>query len=568
MRRSRTSTGPLAEPDAALGRILESDCRKLGRVLAPHAVAVDAALDARLKRGGYATAERRSMLGITPLSAILRIGGGGTMESFAEEVRYRGRRLAKLGLTPAAVIQGLREADQAVAPVLAGAPRPAAQQYQRVRDGLNFLIVLALNASYHAVREAESRAFYELFRVETDSRDLADMLEGFREVLHRYTGAAEARIYWIGDAAPDSSQPAGADPLHHVARVRHARQLERMQCYVPSRRRLVDPAWERRFAQCWAVPLRDSQGLRGVMIFAFPKLYPWLPRERELLSAAAERCGLAAEKARLSAQLSRNERKLRHLANHMVVVEESERRRISRELHDEAGQSLLCVRLKLDMIEAGLPAGSAPLQAQVRQAREICEHTIIEIRRLIAALSPAVLEQMGLAAAIRQLVGRFRTMHPAAVSVFIPRRLNVSSKAAIILYRLVQEMFNNIAKYSMATEVKIFVRMDDQSLRLRVEDNGVGFDVDEAMMRPDCHGLSGMKERVALLGGVLNVKSRPAPARNAAGDAAVATPRSGTVIDVSLPAAVDTEHIAVPGMIGGAEMAMGNGVDLCIAREF
>ena len=81
------------------------------------------------------------------------------------------------------------------------------------------------------------------------------------------------------------------------------------------------------------------------MQFGFSKPYEWLPREQELLAAAAERCLMAAEKARLMEDLAAREEQVRQLAEHMLHVEEMERRRISRELHDEAGQSLLCIRL-------------------------------------------------------------------------------------------------------------------------------------------------------------------------------------------------------------------------------
>jgi len=91
----------------------------------------------------------------------------------------------------------------------------------------------------------------------------------------------------------------------------------------------------------------------------------------------------------------------------MLHVEEMERRRISRELHDEAGQSLLCIRLQMELIEQALPESESELRSKLGEARDLTERTILEMRRLISALSPAVLEQLGLGAALRQLINRF-----------------------------------------------------------------------------------------------------------------------------------------------------------------
>ncbi len=149
----------------------------------------------------------------------------------------------------------------------------------------------------------------------------------------------------------------------------------------------------------------------GVIQFGFSKTYEWLPREVELLSAAAERCVLAAEKARLVRDLAAREGQIRELAGRMLEVEERERRRISSELHDETGQSLLCIRLQLEMLEAATPENCAHLKSGLGEARALTESTIVEIRRLISALSPAVLQQLGLAAALRQLATRLRQSH-------------------------------------------------------------------------------------------------------------------------------------------------------------
>jgi two-component system sensor histidine kinase DegS len=209
------------------------------------------------------------------------------------------------------------------------------------------------------------------------------------------------------------------------------------------------------------------------------------------------------------------------LGEHMWQVEEEERRRISRELHDEAGQSMLCIRLQLEMLEKSLPQGMSEVRGKLLETIDVTEKTIIEIRRIIAALSPSVLEALGLSAAIRQLTSRFRRVYPARVKLHIsPRAGRLPQEAEIMTYRLVQECFNNIAKHSSASIVNIHLSSTDNSVELCVEDNGVGFRVEEALERRNSFGLSGMMERVALLGGAFEVQSFPS---------------KGTRIQVQLP---------------------------------
>src|SRR5262249_33650393 len=145
---------------------------------------------------------------------------------------------------------------------------------------------------------------------------------------------------------------------------------------------VLDANWHKRYTSCWSIPLAADGRTAGVMQFAFSRPYEWLPREQELLAAAAARGLMAAEKARLMEDLARREEQVRRLAEHMLHVEEMERRRISRELHDEAGQSLLCIRLQMELIEQALPESEREWRGKLSEARDLTERTILEMRRL------------------------------------------------------------------------------------------------------------------------------------------------------------------------------------------
>jgi len=246
-----------------------------------------------------------------------------------------------------------------------------------------------------------------------------------------------------------------------------------------------------------------------------------------MLRAAAERAMLAAEKARLMDGLAASEAQIRSLAEHMLHVEEVERQRISRELHDETGQSLLCIRLQLEMLQQLLGPGDPALERKAAEIRKLTEKTIVEMRRLIAALSPSVLQQLGLAAAIRQLGHHLERVKPIRVRLRIGDLPDLPKQVQLIAYRILQECCNNIVKHSEATSVNILVCFADGRLGLKVEDNGIGFDPGAASATGDSFGIAGMRERVALLGGAFEIQSRSSKDRRSR--------RKGTTIGILLP---------------------------------
>ena len=457
---------------------------------------------------------------ITPGAALRALGEGRPIGEFFEQVEYNGRRLAKMHLPPSAIVDALEQYDHLLAGVLENLMPQQRENLRWVREQLLFCVILTLNNAFYQVREAETKTFYELFRVELESRSLDDLLQRFLSTLTAFSNAARARLYllnedasvWTLGASVNRSKAPGRRETWRMASSAVLRQeLGEPRCVIGAgaKQCAPDAAWAGRGLTLWSMPLTSGTETWGVLQFSFDKEFEWLPRERELLAAAAERCWMAIEKARLVEGLAAREEQVRQLAEHMLHVEEAERRRISRELHDEAGQSMLCIRLQMEMLETSLPESMAEQRQKLREVRNTTEHTILEIRRLIAALSPAVLEQLGLGAALRQLVNRFRQVSPAKVRLGLDGLGALPKKTEMIVYRLVQECFNNIAKHSSAKSVNLSVITADGYLKLNVEDNGIGFDVEEALARRESYGLSGMRERVALLGGTFQVYSNP-----------------------------------------------------------
>lgn len=526
----------LADAADVLSDQLRAHLLRLAVLLEPHADRIERKFMSRLRELRLDPAQRAALAAITPGSAARILASGKTALQFIEQVEYNGRRLAKLNLPPSAILEALQEYDRMLTPVLASLAQDDQSNFQWVREQLHFCVTLTLNNAYYQVREAETQSFYELFRIELESRNLEELLRRFLDALVHVCHADAGRLYMLSEDGADWVLKAGAPKMASVSvpnRPGLAKRLSRPHYLngdgrhtVRNDEAVLDADWHKRYASCWSIPLAAEGRTAGVMQFAFEKPYEWLPREQELLAAAAERCLMAAEKARLMEDLARREEQVRRLAEHMLHVEEMERRRISRELHDEAGQSLLCIRLQIELIEQSLPESEHELRGKLCEARDLTERTILEMRRLIAALSPAVLEQLGLAAALRQLINRFQRLQNCRVRLQLSKMRNrLPQQTEVIAYRLVQECFNNIGKHSQATQVNISLTSTDGVLKLTVEDNGVGFKIEEAVEKRESFGLSGMHERVALLGGQFQVESR------------TEGPKRGTKISIELPIA-------------------------------
>jgi signal transduction histidine kinase len=522
----------LADAADVLSDQLRIHLQRLARFLEPHAAKIDRRFVTRLREMGFEPQQRTALIAITPGAAARVLVRDLPALKFIEQVEYNGRRLAKLNLPPSAILEALQEYDRLLAPVLEELLPDEHANFQWVRDQLHFCVILTLNNAYYQVREAETQAFYELFRVELESRNLEELLRRFLETLVHVCRADAGRLYMLNEDATQWVLRAGSPEMPALSVPNRPGLVKKLskQRYLNGDPRfadaLLEESWHSRFPSCWSIPLAADGRTAGVMQFGFAKAYEWLPREQELLAAAAERCLMAAEKARLVEDLAQREEQVRRLAEHMLHVEEMERRRISRELHDEAGQSLLCIRLQMELLEQDLPDGEGEWKTKLRDAREMTERTILEMRRLIAALSPAVLEQLGLGAALRQLVNRFQRLYPTCeVKLQLAKMGALTQQIEVIAYRLLQECFNNIGKHSGATQVNISLISADGRLRLVVDDNGVGFHIEEAFAKRESFGLSGMRERVALLGGEFRVESRTEGAKK------------GTKISIELPIA-------------------------------
>ena len=193
---------------------------------------------------------------------------------------------------------------------------------------------------------------------------------------------------------------------------------------------------------------------------------------------------------------------LRGLNDHL----EEQTRRISHQLHDQAGQLLATVYLAIDDIARDMPPEAAERLQQVKGLLDRIEE---QLRRLSHELRPTILDDLGLVAALDFLGKGFAARHNLQIQVRGRREDRFPGPAETVMYRITQEALNNIAKHAQASAVTIAVEHDAKHVTCSVRDDGVGFDQTVSRVGNRGLGLLGIRERLTPLGGVLRIESAP-----------------------------------------------------------
>lgn len=219
-----------------------------------------------------------------------------------------------------------------------------------------------------------------------------------------------------------------------------------------------------------------------------------------------------ASRAAVAVDLS--ERIARDALRRVVDAQELERRRLARELHDETGQALTSILLGLKSLEETLQTNES--RAATAALRELVVATLQDVRRLAVELRPSVLDDFGLVAALEHLTSTFAEQTGIAVDFGAALGDDrVPGEVETAVYRIVQESLTNVVKHARARRVSIALTRMEGSLKAVVEDDGQGFDPEHA---DGGHGLIGMRERLALLGGRLRIESSPGSGTTIASD--------------------------------------------------
>lgn len=455
----------------------------------------------------------------------------GDFPGFQENLHYFGTRLAKLQVDTRSVARALEHYQSFCDPYLSGLFSEREAEAKAALEMLSSVSFIIISGAYFDAKTVESSALLSLLDAELAAVDLMALLQKVLDITTQTFQASlgavllrepETNILKIGSAVglgfelPDDFRvPVGIGFSGMIA----ATGEPAMLLETTTDKGLLTSKIRDRAKSIWGVPLKAAGQTIGVLIIGFLKPYEWMPTERELMRAIGDRTALAIERARMTDALREREQRIADLSGYLLRVQEEERKRISRELHDETGQALMVIRLYLGMMESGITAKN--VKAKIRETVEVVDRTIEGIRRIIGKLSPLVLQELGLMAAIRKEAKDLAKNAGVKARVVISGevgRLAPGTEQAI--YRVVQEALHNVGKHAHAKNVTVQVSREGQMVHVAVEDDGVGIPV-RSNSRGHSFGLAGIKERIATMGGVSRV---------------VSTKGKGTRIEISVPA--------------------------------
>ncbi len=491
--------------------------QELVRVLEPHFPEITAAWRIRMFEelgldGRVMAALERLNLG-TGLGLCCK----SDFSQFAENLRYYGTRLAKLNVDTRAVARALELYQSFCEPYLEALSPMARAEAISALETFNSTTFVSIAGTYFDAQRSASAALLSVLEAELSAENLPSLLERVLRITKETFDAAVGVILLRepgtdslhsaasagldGQLDQDFQIPLGRGFTGRIAQTGEAAMLPDLE----NSDGLLNPLMREKAKALWAVPLKIEQEVIGVLAIGFPRPYEWLPSELELLRAIAERSALAIERARITDAVREREARIAELSAHLLRAQEEERKRISRELHDATGQQLMVIRLYLGMLTSGTI--SDEVRNKVTETVNVVDQTIEGIRRIIARLSPLVLQELGLVAAIRKEAKDLGKRSGVRTRVAIPDSVGrFSAEVETTIYRVVQEALHNIAKHAKAKSASVQMSRLDDTVQLAIQDDGVGFGDRKPVVGRN-FGLAGMRERIGMLGGSVQVVS-------------------------------------------------------------
>ncbi len=243
---------------------------------------------------------------------------------------------------------------------------------------------------------------------------------------------------------------------------------------------------------------------------------PWFDADGQLMGVVGISTDITARKAaedslrqrelQLEATIAERTAALRELTNHIENIREEEKRAIARELHDDMGATLTSLSMHLQGAY-GLFPEDEKWRHRKAKIQSLLTEVVASTRRMQTRLRPTMLDLFGLKTAIGDLIVEFGEQSGLVCRLSLPDEdLPADPKLDIALYRMLQEILNNVAKHAGATRVDIILDIDEEQLALTVRDDGVGID-EHRVRNTTTYGLRGLRERAAFLGGHINIRS-------------------------------------------------------------
>ncbi|MBI4787842.1 MAG: GAF domain-containing sensor histidine kinase [Chloroflexi bacterium] len=271
------------------------------------------------------------------------------------------------------------------------------------------------------------------------------------------------------------------------------------------------PTWGQTSFSWLAVPMKVGGTPVGRLWLVAQRGREFTQDDREFITMAGHQLALAQENARLYDEVQHLAARRGELIRRMVASQDERCRRISRELHDELSQSLTAMALDLEAVQISQGNSRCDATERLRDVRGRLLSALEEVNRIILDLRPALLEDMGLVAALRW----YATQRLEPLGIHLRARTptldgRLQPHVETTLYRIAQEALTNVAKHSHAQNAWLSIAKANRHFALAVRDDGCGFDVKAVVAHPDDRigiGLFGMKERATLVGGTFEIQS-------------------------------------------------------------
>lgn len=232
---------------------------------------------------------------------------------------------------------------------------------------------------------------------------------------------------------------------------------------------------------------------------------------------------ISAENARLLQRLVETERRFHRISRGVLRVQEEERGRISRDLHDGIGQSLTALKIQLELLERAAAGEHAALVPRVASVRELAEACLAEVRELARLIRPQMLDELGLLPTLRWLARTVQKRTGVSIELdYVGADERADPDAETLVFRIVQESLTNIVRHAGVSAARVRVERRPESILVTVEDRGRGFDAEAILSASDEErgfGVRAMRDRVQSFRGSFRLRSSP----------------EGTVLEAELP---------------------------------
>ncbi|MBM2825901.1 MAG: hypothetical protein HW402_1565 [Dehalococcoidales bacterium] len=252
---------------------------------------------------------------------------------------------------------------------------------------------------------------------------------------------------------------------------------------------------------------RSLENMRIALKTSLEEIQEW---NRALEAKVDERTSQLQDTSR---EIKQSEATRRELLHKLLGAQEDERRRVARELHDETSQRLAGLVMRLDAVLSTPDETNGKIKNMLADIKNLAVSTIDNVHKLIFDLRPLVLDDLGLLSALRWYAENRLGEYGIKTRVEVTgEEQKLPSQTETAIFRVVQEAITNVVKHAEAQNLVLSVEFGDSTLRIEVEDDGKGFDVEAVTLQADSNrglGLLGMKERVSLLGGQLGIESAP-----------------------------------------------------------